>query len=100
MMNKSEVNKLIKRCHKCGTSLSQLRASKRAGCYVCYDTFEEEINRMTGDGFTASEGNRPEGEETIMLKNRLKKALFAENYELAARLRDELAGIGGDELPR
>ncbi|MDC7220667.1 MAG: UvrB/UvrC motif-containing protein [Spirochaetales bacterium] len=93
MMDGIDVDKLIKRCLQCGTSLSQLRATKKAGCYFCYNTFDEEINRMTGDILH-------QGDEGFELKDRLKEALFTENYELAARIRDKLAGISGDELPR
>jgi protein-arginine kinase activator protein McsA len=97
MIDGEIVNKLIKRCLHCGTSLSQLRATKQAGCSHCYDIFDDEIKRLTGDFSLIGNGFSTDKDE-ILLKDRLKEALSAENYELAALLRDELAGIIKDEL--
>ena len=91
------VNKNIKRCVHCGTSLIQLQTTHRVGCSFCYETFKGEINSILGDRMPLYEGEDRQNHFHEQLRFRLDQALFKEEYELAARLRDELAGIGTDE---
>jgi protein-arginine kinase activator protein McsA len=98
-MDKKEEIGYIKKCIQCGTSLSHLQATKRAGCAFCYDMFCEEIDRLNGEFPLPFEG---EGSDSLhsagQLRYRLHQALHKEDYETAARIRDELAGI--DEFSR
>ncbi len=100
-MDRMEENGYIKKCIQCGTSLSHLRETKRAGCSHCYNIFCEEIDRLTGESFPSGEEDRGDGLYRMnFLMDRLQEALRREDYEQAARIRDELAGKTGDELPK
>ena len=92
------VNKHIKGCFHCGTSLIQLQTTHRVGCPICYDSFREEISSIQGDRFSRNEGDESPSIFHEQLKFRLDQALFREEYELAAQLRDELARTGGNEF--
>ena len=98
-MDGDKLNKIVKTCVNCGTSLGQLIATKRAGCSGCYQTFDEEINRLTGDLFSPGEEEEEiSSTEREYLQRELDRALKEEDYELAVHLRDQLAGMMGDEL--
>lgn len=94
-----------RRCPTCGMTESELRRSGRAGCADCYNSFRDillpYIKKLHGaaahvgqapavsapaDGAEAKPAANPvEG-----LKTRLQQAIASENYEEAARLRDEI----------
>ena len=79
---------------------AELRKGSRIGCAVCYDTFKTEIARIitgmqkgaqhSGKVPVGSEGNGQEGPRISGLRKDLEKAVAAEDYENAARLRDEI----------
>lgn len=88
-------------CHFCGATARDFRASGRLGCARCYGTFErslrELLRRLHGNSKHA--GRRysapaPDLMERVnvagQLKERLRRAVEAEQFELAAELRDRL----------
>lgn len=85
-------------CPTCGMTERALRESGKVGCADCYDVFSEllmpYIRRLHGS--TAHVGLAPKTEQAPAtnpveeLKARLKDAVTTENYEEAARLRDEI----------
>jgi protein arginine kinase activator len=94
-------------CPACGFTLADFREAGRLGCSECYVTFGSQLRdlirrlhgstlhvgeRYTGMGAPPPAAAVPasaarDGEE---LRERLRKAVEAENFELAAELRDRL----------
>ena len=100
------------RCGFCGSSLHEIAQSGRAGCAQCYDTFydqlEPTLQRIHGalahSGKTPEDGNpdlraRREKEQALArLREQIAAAVKEEDYEQAARLRDEIRRLeeGGE----
>ena len=88
-------------CSGCGTSWAQLRRSGEAGCERCYSVFAGEISRMleVQPHGTFHRGSLPDSLETFRtlivdrenLKERLRRAVEHEDFERAAKLRDDLS---------
>ena len=87
-------------CPTCNSSLQDFRASGKLGCPACYDTFhfhlKDLLRRLHGSNhhagkyyFSDSDGSDHE-HKTRELKKQLTNAVEAENFELAAELRDQL----------
>ena len=101
------------RCGFCGSSLPEIVKSGRVGCAQCYETFypqlEPTLQRIHGSlehtGKTPEDGNpdlraRREKEQTLAdLRAKIAEAIKEENYEEAAKLRDEIrrAEEGGEQ---
>lgn len=110
-------------CVACGTRLEEVRASGRVGCPACFESFRAELvsflqrrghrgvyrgsvpRRFASPGRlgsrespgAAAEPGRPAPAAQLAradLEDRLRDALAAEDYELAARLRDLLRSLG------
>ena len=91
----------IGRCTFCGASMKDFRASGRLGCPRCYTTFEGSLrellrrvhghSRHVGRGYDAPEPERRE-QDSIRgeLRERLRRAVESEQFELAAELRDKI----------
>ncbi|MCU0615668.1 MAG: UvrB/UvrC motif-containing protein [Gemmatimonadaceae bacterium] len=88
-------------CAFCGASARDFRASGRLGCAHCYDAMEgslrELLRRLHGSSRHVGrryEAPRPEAvaqaDARSMLTDRLRRAVEAEQFELAAELRDQL----------
>ncbi len=96
-------------CDGCGTTLASFKKDGRLGCARCYGTFESSIIPILKSVHmnTQHTGKRP-GERVIVepgreaavseaqqrreqLKKELREAICVENFEEAARLRDEIA---------
>ncbi len=86
-----------KKC-ECGTSFRQIAKTGLVGCEKCYDTFRKELNstlrKMHGAtshkprlGATAKHDAKSEISD---LRKQMEKAIKEENFEEAARLRDEI----------
>ena len=98
---------ISKRCECCGASFSDIAQSGRVGCSECYNTFRQELmpslNRLHGKAVHI--GNAPyeqKPEETVQdkikkLKAQLSDAIKAEEFENAAKLRDEIRALEGEE---
>ncbi|MFM2164648.1 MAG: hypothetical protein RL325_1085 [Planctomycetota bacterium] len=97
----------IKACRSCGMTMQSLREAGLVGCSECYRVFEEELSTLierTQDGATAHVGRHPAHAGSLIdraaVRNRLarelREAVSREEYERAARLRDEMQGLGFD----
>lgn len=96
-------------CGKCGTTLGDFRKTGRLGCAACYDVFRSAIvpvlkgvhmnTQHTGKHpgerveIAVKDADKKTANETKkqVLRRELKMAVSTENYEEAARLRDEIA---------
>ncbi|MBA4071731.1 MAG: hypothetical protein C0497_07855 [Gemmatimonas sp.] len=87
------------RCAYCQTSLRDFRASGRLGCAQCYTAFEgalrELLRRVHGAArHRGREYEAPAADnaasELEQLRERLQQAVAAEEFELAATLRDQI----------
>ena len=91
-------------CPLCGASFDDIRKSGKLGCPECYETFAAELEPAFGCyGSAAAGGDRripraareklERDERLSELEAGLKAAVAAENFEEAARLRDEIRAI-------
>lgn len=88
-------------CPTCGATLDDFRESGRVGCAECYRTFEASMrdllrrlhgsSRHFGERYraTSPDGAAPPS-SARELREQLRVAVEAENFELAAELRDRL----------
>jgi protein arginine kinase activator len=88
-------------CAFCGATARDFRATGRLGCAHCYDAMEsslrELLRRLHGSSKHVGqryEAPRPESlvesDPRNALRDRLQRAVEAEQFELAAELRDKL----------
>jgi len=96
-------------CPACGATLQDFRQTGRLGCARCYTTFEPHLRDLlrrlhgsaqhAGERYAASTpaaasggaaGGGAAAREVGELKERLRRAISEENFELAAELRDRL----------
>ena len=90
------------RCPRCGAGLADFRDAGRLGCAECWGTFAGPLTdlvrrlhgatRHTGEQY-APPGALPPAErspQTERLREELREAVAAEDFERAARLRDEI----------
>jgi protein arginine kinase activator len=89
------------RCTFCNTTMSDFRATGRWGCARCYSNFEagirELLRRVHGNHKHVGRSYRPPMSESLEraavlgeLKDRLRRAIESEQFELAADLRDRI----------
>jgi protein arginine kinase activator len=93
------------RCSHCGLAYSQFAESGRLGCSHCYDELEPHlvplIRRIHGTTTHAGKVPKRTGgmarkqREQIMLNQQLQTAIQHEQYEEAARIRDQLRRMEG-----
>lgn len=97
---KSKQDQPVKKCATCGWSLLDVQKTGRLGCGNCYEVFSDELNpvlrRLHGSnthtgkvparGYPKAHVNRQMEE----LRRRLQECVRQENYEQAAKYRDEL----------
>jgi protein arginine kinase activator len=88
-------------CGRCGATFQDFRETGRLGCSDCYRTFELPLRDLLRrlHGSTHHLGERyaerepvaaVQGARTAELREQLRLAVEAENFELAAELRDRL----------
>ena len=91
------------RCPRCGTTYDQFRKTGQLGCAQCYDAFREPL----GSWMEKTQGSchhigRESGgvDYSVSLRIKLDKlrrlqqtAIAREDYETAARLRDQIRGL-------
>ncbi len=90
-----------RRCDACGMRLSDLRNTGRVGCPQCYETFREHLEPLLrrvhgatehrGHGPGAAQDREHVQHELARLRRELLDAVRREDYEQAARVRDEIA---------
>jgi protein arginine kinase activator len=89
------------RCHFCNTTMADFRTTGRWGCARCYVTFEqgmrELLRRVHGNSRHIGRSYRAPQGETLEraaqpgeLRDRLRRAIESEQFELAADLRDRI----------
>lgn len=89
------------RCSFCGMTMADFRATGRWGCARCYTNFEagirELLRRVHGNNRHVGKPYRPPMSEALErssvlgeLKDRLRRAIENEQFELAADLRDRI----------
>lgn len=94
-------------CPHCGITFSEFRKEGRFGCPQDYDIFRDKLTPLFENIHNATEhqGKIPEhafeeGENHLLLiklKRELNTAVEKEDYEAAAKLRDEIANLNSDE---
>jgi len=94
---KADEDKFEAVCPACGESYSDFRSTGLMGCEKCYTAFAEKVEeilikrndsaRYAHDGADAAESRRV---SIRRLRGRMKTAIESEDYEQAARLRDEI----------
>ena len=70
-------------CDNCETTYSEFKQTGKFGCSKCYSSFSGKIPKRTGGKVLVKK-------EIETLKNRLNKAVKDEEFEQAAKLRDEI----------
>ncbi len=86
------------KCPYCGTTWEDFKRTGLLGCDKCYDAFHDEIKKVLKQihGNARHIGSRPSSVKTPVVQNlaklrqELKKAVENEEYEKAARLRDQI----------
>ncbi len=95
-------------CSCCGMTLSEFSRTGRMGCGKCYETFRAQAKSMLQKihGTSVHSESKPkdtpvtetkkeEKSEIDILKDKLKEAIASENYEEAAKIRDEIKSKEG-----
>ena len=87
-------------CSVCEMTYEQFKQSGKLGCEACYQAFHKEIESLfkTIHGSTKHEGKLPNRAGVLLRQKRevdrlradLKNAVDEENFEEAARIRDEI----------
>ncbi len=88
-------------CHFCGATARDFRQSGRVGCARCYNAFERSLRELlrrlhgnakhTGRKYVPPTAAVLEAVGTVgQLREELRRAIAAEQFELAAQLRDRL----------
>ncbi|MCI8590690.1 MAG: hypothetical protein HFE77_08310 [Clostridiales bacterium] len=92
-------------CTLCGSTFEQIARDGKVGCAKCYEIFEDRlrpsIERLHGR--VEHIGRKPKGsvqrdekqEKLKELKEQLAASIEKENFEEAAKLRDEIRGLEG-----
>lgn len=85
-------------CPECGTTLHSFEKEGLLGCAKCYDVFSDHVipvlQQVHGTAkHTEKEAPAPENSAIKELKSRLAAAIQQEDFEEAARLRDEIRGL-------
>jgi protein arginine kinase activator len=88
------------KCPRCGFSQADFKKSGRLGCPDCYEVFAEGLEgllktmhkgiRHAGKAPEALRQSRDKAERLKLLEKKLAKAIESEDFEQAAKLRDEL----------
>ena len=90
-------------CQQCGMTYGEFRKCGMLGCAQCYKAFHDPMNALLQriHGNTQHAGRIPDGEHSgtsirmniDRLKVQLQKAVAAEEYEQAAKLRDAIRAL-------
>lgn len=89
-------------CPGCGLTETDLRKEQRMGCPRCYETFADEIRPMleSMQGALTHTGKCPARQRAAVelagLREALRRAVEAQAFEDAARLRDRIRALEGD----
>jgi protein arginine kinase activator len=95
-------------CESCGMSYETFRKRGLLGCPQCYEAFESALKPLLArahEDATCHIGKAPEQcaasvhrqQRLMQLRRELDRAVAAEQYETAARLRDEVADLESEK---
>lgn len=94
-----------KRCSGCGSSFQEIARTGKAGCAECYTTFYDRLlpnlerihGKVRHEGkLSSSAAPRERTEREIkQLKRQLAQAIEKQEFEEAAKLRDQIAALEG-----
>lgn len=104
------VPRVDRSCPDCGLKFSDFREKSLLGCPGCYTAFKRPLVTLlerAQEGGSQHVGKVPRrsggGEQRQLLIARMRKrldaAITAENYELAAQLRDDITGLERSRTP-
>ncbi|WP_186576192.1 UvrB/UvrC motif-containing protein [Aquibacillus kalidii] len=102
----SHTTKQLK-CEKCGMTYQEFTQVGKFGCSECYHTFSDKLDpifRRVHSGNTTHDGKIPKRIGTNIhqkhlvkeLKNKLQQLITEENFEEAAKVRDEIRSVEKD----
>jgi protein arginine kinase activator len=93
-------------CNHCGCTLELLRKSGNLGCFQCYENFKEKLLPVMKNmqkslkhrgkqpkGFVT---NPPKNSQKSALEEKLREAIKGEDFEEAAKIRDQLRLLSED----
>lgn len=103
-------------CKRCGTSYGEFQKAGLLGCAACYEAFEARLGPLlerahegalhhVGKVPSRCKGGAPSrpglsiSDRARLLRARLEQAVHKEDYEEAAKLRDELSHLTGRSEP-
>lgn len=103
---RSAKRRRVASCETCGLTLAAFRRKGLLGCHDCYRAFEAHLEPLIGRaqaGATYHTGHVPPQKEDhvdrrlsrIRLLKELNEAVSSEQYERAARIRDDLQSLEG-----
>lgn len=93
-------------CNKCGYTLEEYSKTGMLGCPNCYDTFkgilDDILIRMHGKNRHISLNNKStkkddKKEKLELLKSKIQDCIKEEKYEEAAKIRDEIRKMEGND---
>lgn len=97
-------------CPNCQISFAEFRGTGRLGCPYDYEVFRDELmpllenihdeTRHSGKVPRRAPRNSQQQTTLIQLRNDLKRAIAAEDYEAAARIRDSIKTIEQEQRAR
>lgn len=96
----------VKRCPKCGSSFHDIVKEGKIGCSECYRTFYDNLlpmlqrihGRIQHNGKTSAKFSHTQQEESTeekieRLKNEMNEVVGKQDFEQAAKLRDEIKAL-------
>ena len=98
------------RCSNCVISFSEFREQGRLGCPTCYEEFREDLVPLLeniheeavhcGKRPVRSPSQSEDQQRLIQLRNQQNEAIEREDYEAAAKLRDEITELENSMLTK
>ncbi len=108
--NKKAIGSKVQRCPRCGNSFNDIVRESQLGCAECYRVFFDKLQpslerihgRVSHSGkkieVLREEQKEPTRQEKIeQLKSKLQDAISEQEFELAAKLRDEIRELEREE---
>lgn len=93
-MPRKDKTDVLTKCPVCDFPLETYRKTGRLGCPDCYTVFSRELDILgTGADQEPPQANTATTPDRSALEKSLKEAIAREDYELAARLRDQLKSL-------
>ncbi len=78
------------KCPYCGTTLENFKKTGKFGCGMCYETFKDSMDMAVKTADVKSEPKNTADSRIERLRRKIDLAISSENYEDAAKYRDEI----------